>query len=120
MMAVALAKGWNVSTEQKAKCLRVAELIIDDKHATHFHKLAAIKVMALVDGIDAKREATEVRAATPPTTINIFGDVSAYAGVFGEPITPNPNENALLASEQPIDAIAPVQPDRSQPIPPQP
>jgi hypothetical protein len=118
MMAVALAKGWNVSPEQKAKCLRVAELIIDDQHATHFHKLAAIKVMALVDGIDAKREATAVREANPPQTINIFGDVSAYAGVFGEPV-PNSNENAIVAPAQPSLDVAPAKPDQSQPIPPQ-
>jgi hypothetical protein len=88
LIARALEKEWGVTPEERQRCRAEAMKVFDLPHATTFHKLAAIKVMALIDGIDAKREATEVRAATPPQTINIFGDVSQYAGVFGEQAPP--------------------------------
>jgi hypothetical protein len=86
LTARALSKGWNVSPALRKRCLEVAEEVLNDAGATYYHKLTAIKVVALVDAIDAKREATAVRESQPPPQqINIFGDVSAYAGVFGEP-----------------------------------
>ena len=81
--------------------------------------IAAGRLLALADSLNVKREANAVREATPATQINIFGDVSAYAGVFGES-APNPNENAIVAPAKPSLDVSPAQPDQSTPVPPQP
>jgi hypothetical protein len=78
----AIRNGWNVTDEERIKCKAIAMAVLDDPQATTYHKLTAVKVIALVDGIDAKREATAVREANPPTQINVFGDIQAYAEVF--------------------------------------
>jgi hypothetical protein len=54
----ALRQGWHVTNDERAKGKRAVLAVLDDPRATLYHLLTAVKVLALLDSIDARRERT--------------------------------------------------------------
>ena len=113
----ALKEHWPITNEIREDVVRRAQEVLARDDASVGQIVAAGRLLALADSLNVKRETNAVREATPATTINIFGDVSQYAGVFGEP-SPDatPIElNGAPAAPEPKEGQNPVEPIQTPP-----
>jgi hypothetical protein len=116
LTARALEGQWPVSEDMKAKALAMAMTILDAAQPTPAQIIAAGKLLILADMVNVRRERNATEAAAP-VTINVFGDVNAYAGAFGG--SDDPPELQVKAPQDlpPIGPGGPVSP-AVQPPPP--
>src|SRR5262249_31179153 len=61
LVAGGMSQLWPISPEMRRKCLERAMRVVEDDEASTYHVLAAVKVIALADCLNARRERNTVQ-----------------------------------------------------------